>query len=97
MTAVILTRAIFVDNLHTRFHVHTGSAATVELELIELSEGRVNSGHENFSLTFRSPLEAFLGQGMVPMAHDAIGDFELFIVPIAQTSDGFLYEAVFNQ
>ena len=31
------------------------------------------------------------------MAHDAIGDFELFIVPVAQTSDGFLYEAVFNR
>jgi hypothetical protein len=34
---------------------------------------------------------------MVAMAHDAIGQFELFIVPVARTSDGFLHEAVFNQ
>jgi hypothetical protein len=31
------------------------------------------------------------------MAHDAFGEIELFIVPIARTSDGFLYEAVFNR
>ena len=97
MTAVTLSKSMFAGNLHTRFHVHTGPEATVELELIELSEGPANPGHEIFSLTFRGPIEAFLGQGMVSMAHDAIGDFELFIVPIAQTSDGFLYEAVFNR
>ena len=97
MTAVTLTMAIFAENLLTRFRVHSSSEAAVELELIELSEGRANPGHEIFSLTFRGPIEAFLGQGMVSMSHDAIGDFELFIVPVAQTSDGFLYEAVFNR
>ena len=97
MTAVTLTMAIFAENLLTRFRVQTSSEAAVELELIELSEGRANPGHEIFSLTFRGPIEAFLGQGMVSMSHDAIGDFELFIVPVAQTSDGFLYEAVFNR
>ena len=96
MTTVILTKAIFVENLLTRFHVHTSSEAAVELELIELSEGRANPGHEIFSLTFRGPIEAFLGQGTVSMSHDALGELELFIVPIAQTSDGFLYESVFN-
>ena len=97
MTSVTLTMAMFAENLLTRFRVHTSSEAVVELELIELSEGRTNPGHEIFSLTFRGPIEAFLGQGMVSMSHDAIGDFELFIVPVAQTSDGFLYEAVFNR
>ena len=97
MTAVTLTMAIFAEYLLTQFRVHTSSEAAVELELIELSEGPANPGHEIFSLTFRGPLETFLGQGIVSMAHDAIGEFELFIVPIAQTSDGFLYEAVFNR
>jgi hypothetical protein len=68
----------------------------VDLELIELNEGRSMPGHATFSVVFRGPLDAFLGQGMVSMSHDAIGEFELFIVPIAQTSDGYLYEAVFN-
>ena len=97
MTVVILTKATFVETLHTQFHVHTISGATVELVLIELSEGRAISGHEAFSLTFRGPLDAFLDQGMVSLSHDVIGEFDLFIVPIVQTSDGFLYEAVFNR
>ena len=40
MTAVTLTMAMFAENLQTRFHVHASSEAAVELELIELSEGR---------------------------------------------------------
>ncbi len=86
MTAVTLTKAMFAENLQTRFDVHARPEATVDLELIELNEGRSIPGHEIFSLTFRGPLEAFLGQGMVVMTHDAIGEFELFIVPIDQTS-----------
>ena len=65
--------------------------------MIKLREGRATPGHEVFSLTFHRPLGAFLGHEMVAMAHDAIGQFELFIVPAARTSDGFLYEAVFNR
>ena len=92
-----MTRDSFAANANSIFCVQGAHGEAVELELIELSEGRANPGHEIFSLTFRGPIEAFLGQGMVSMSHDAIGDFELFIVPVAQTSDGFLYEAVFNR
>lgn len=69
----------------------------VAVELVECRPGRASPSHEAFALTFRGPLEAFLGQGIVSMAHDALGEFELFIVPTAQTPNGFLYEAVFNR
>ena len=42
MTVGTLSKSMFAGNLHTRFHMHTGPEATVELEsieLIELSEG----------------------------------------------------------
>lgn len=97
MTAVDLTQAHFSELLHTRFQAHSSSEATFGLELIEVREGRSLPGHEAFSLTFRGPLDVYLGQGMVTMAHDAIGEFELFMVPIAQAPDGFRYEAVFNR
>lgn len=92
-----LSRDSFAAHLNSDFRVQVGQGGAVELELIELREGRAISGHDVFSLTFRGPLDAFLGQGMVSMSHDALGEFELFIVPIAQTPDGFLYEAVFNR
>lgn len=97
LTAITPTKAMFAENLHTRFDVHARPGATVALELIELNEGRSIAGHEIFSVVFRGPLNAFLGQGMVVMTHDAIGEFELFIVPIDQIPNGFLYEAVFNR
>jgi hypothetical protein len=31
------------------------------------------------------------------MEHDSIGDFELFLVPIARDDSGTYYEAVFNR
>jgi len=92
-----LSRDSFAANPNTIFCAQGAHGEAVELELIELREGRASPGHEIFSLTFRGPLDAFLGQRMVAMAHDVIGEFDLFIVPIAQTPDGFLYEAVFNR
>jgi hypothetical protein len=92
-----LSRDSFAANPYSIFYMRSAHGEVVELELIELREGRATPGHEVFSLTFRGPLGAFLGQGMVAMAHDAIGQFELFIVPVVRTSDGMPYEAVFNQ
>jgi hypothetical protein len=31
------------------------------------------------------------------MEHEALGSFELFIVPIRKDDEGFYYEAVFNR
>jgi hypothetical protein len=30
------------------------------------------------------------------MEHEQMGEFEIFLVPIARDENGFLYEAVFN-
>ncbi|HEU4834969.1 MAG TPA: hypothetical protein VFS90_11160 [Pyrinomonadaceae bacterium] len=52
---------------------------------------------EEFAVEFRGPLDTFLGQGVRNFAHDQMGQFELFIVPIKQNEQGFYYEAVFNR
>jgi hypothetical protein len=49
-----------------------------------------------FSIIFRGPAEPTLPQGVHRVRHDAIGSFELFLVPIEPDADGPRYEAVFG-
>ncbi|HEX3249731.1 MAG TPA: hypothetical protein VHS05_09910 [Pyrinomonadaceae bacterium] len=92
-----LTHEEFNRNANTKFRVQTGDTGPVELELIEVSELKMYPRQEEFTLTFRGPLNSFLDQCVHSFTHDQIGEFELFIVPIKQDADGFYYEAVFNR
>lgn len=50
-----------------------------------------------FSLYLFGPRSYSLRQGAFPMTHDHFPEpFYLFIVPIEERADGFLYEAVFT-
>lgn len=86
----------FSAHLHTVFGTVTSTGTQVELELIDVSAQRAAPGREAFSLTFRGPIDNFLGQGTVALSHPVLGGFDLFLVPVARTTDGFLYEAIFN-
>ena len=72
----------------------------VPLELVEvkgyLNQQTEQAGMERFSAFFDGALESFLPQGMYLMQHESLGEFEIFLVPIAQNQNGFRYEAVFN-
>jgi hypothetical protein len=48
-----------------------------------------------FSLVFRGPADRPLPQQMHPVAHPAIGSFDLFLVPVQPDAEGARYEAVF--
>ena len=58
--------------------------------------GRDGGRPQAFSLVFRAPREAQLAQRTYRMEHDAIGAFDLFLVPIGADGDGMRYEAVFT-
>jgi uncharacterized protein DUF6916 len=92
-----LTYAGFTNNLQTKFHLKVGSDQNVELELTEVSELKLSPGQEQFAIVFRGPSETFLGQGTRSLSHERMGEFDLFLVPIKQDSQGFYYEAVFNR
>jgi hypothetical protein len=50
-----------------------------------------------FSLLFLArSLQTPLPQGSYAIEHDELGDFELFVVPVARDGDGVRYEAVFG-
>ena len=92
-----LTHEEFSQHASSKFQVQGDDNIPVELELIDVSELKQYPRQEEFTLTFRGPLELFLGQGIRPFTHDQMGEFELFIVPIKQDADGFYYEVIFNR
>ena len=49
-----------------------------------------------YSLVFQGPSEPVLPQRMYRLSHAQQGEFDLFIVPIAQDDAGVRYEAVFS-
>lgn len=90
------TEATFLELLNTRFQIHPEGADPIELELVgvtPLSSPRM----VQFSILFQGPGHVFLQQSIYPMAHDKLGEFKLFLVPVGKTQSGFQYEAVFNR
>lgn len=95
-----LTLTLFQSACQTRFRVQTAPDRTVEMRLIEVSESpgeMMGEKIESFSILFKGPLDPFLPQRMYSIEHDAIGRFDLFMVPVGKVPDGFQYQAVFNR
>lgn len=90
-----LTKADFAENLHTVFTCDIGSDRKLDLELVELREGRSSPRQEQFALTFCGPLA--LPQHMYDLQHPTLGELALFLVPIGKDEQGYYYEAVFNR
>ncbi len=87
----------FLAQLRSGFRLQREGSEPVGLELTEVSERRSNGTLEAFSLTFQGPLEPALEQGTYRLENDAMGAFEIFLVPIRRDATGFGYEAVFNR
>jgi len=92
-----LTHEEFSQRLNSKFQVQLDENTSVDVELIEVSEVKLYPRQEEFTIVFRGPLNAFLGQGTGNFRHEQMGQFELFIVPIRQDEQGFYYEAIFNR
>ena len=92
-----LTHEEFSKHTGTTFHARVDENTGVPLELTSVSELKLYPQQEEFTLEFRGPLNMFLDQGVRNFAHDQMGEFELFIVPVKQDAQGFYYEAIFNR
>jgi hypothetical protein len=75
----------------TMFEVEAGGVATMPIELVALTT--LQSPGECFSLRFRAPDDARLGQGTYRLRHGELGEIDLFLVPIGPSE----LEAVFNR
>lgn len=86
----------FADNQKTIFNV-LGFEEIYTIELNEVSERKTVNDYEMFSLIFSGPREYLLPQQLYKLSHEKLGEGEIFIVPIEQKENGFLYQAVFNR
>ena len=97
-----LLKESFTEHLNTKFRVllEVGGAPEVYLELAEVVEfptlTHSRSDVERFSLYFYGPGDFFLPQRVYRLAHERLGEQEIFLVPVAQEPRGFRYEAVFS-
>lgn len=51
---------------------------------------------EPFSLLFRHESAVLFPQRTYSMSHEGMGEFGIFLVPVARDRDGFIYQALFN-
>lgn len=84
----------FGSLLNTTFHIN--ATEPISVKLVEVSEKKETPRLERFAILFLGPLTPSLDQGLYDFEHDQIGQFTLFIVPVAQDQTGRYYEAVFN-
>ncbi len=84
------------EHIGSEFDVSVDSSHTIRLILTDVVDSVKTEHSEAFSLLFHGPSDPFLPQRTRTLKHPVLGDFEIFLVPVAQDKDGFQYEAVFN-
>jgi hypothetical protein len=89
-----LTASDFEAALGTVFQIALPDGARVPLELAEVRVVGAAEGRP-FSLLFRGPLSPVCAQVTHRVVHPVMGEFELFLGPIASDSEHVTYEAVF--
>ena len=96
------SKETFREHLNTQFRVllETEGAPDVALELAEVADfpalTHSRGDVERFSLFFYGPGDLFLPQATYRLAHERMGELDIFLVPVAQEQRGFRYEAVFS-
>jgi hypothetical protein len=91
------TKEGFAEHVNTKFTIPLEPSGAIELELVEVVSTLSTPRQEQFSVFFRGPANIYLPQMTYHMTHDAMGELDLFIVPVGRQPDGFHYEAVFNR
>ena len=95
-----LTIESFEPYVGTSFWAEFPNGAKVELRLTRI--GRVMESEaarlprHPFSLYFLGPKSFKLQQHIYRITHETAETMEIFIVPVAEESAGYLYEAVFT-
>ena len=96
---VRLTAKEFSQHVGTPFRV-TRLPMEIDLTLVDVeryeSKANEQKGLERFSVFFSGVHDAFLPQAIYHLQHEQMGEFEIFIVPIAREDNCYRYEAVFN-
>jgi len=94
-----LTEKEFSQHLDSTFRVKFVDGE-IPLKLVEVKgypmRANEQGGMERFSVFFAGPGDIQLPQHLYQLAHEGMGEFEIFLVPISRDETGYRYEAVFN-
>lgn len=85
----------FSARLGEGFHVGLGDDESCDLTLVEA--GPIRGSESAFSLIFHGPSHVPLSQNTYALEHPDLGRLPIFLVPVSQQEEGFLYEAVFSR
>ncbi len=103
MTLETIQVADFAGRDGETFRVRLNNQADIEVTLISVTHLGFNrlpdglqSQRESFSLMFQAPETWRHPQGIYRLTHPAVGDLELFLVPIGPNGQGMQLEAIFN-
>lgn len=101
MTLEEISEGLFAENVNTKFRVPLRDGQSTELELFEVTGYKAgpdeHAGLERFSLFFRGTGDLYLPQSIYRLEHERLGEFDIFIVPIARGAEGYNYQAVINR
>ena len=97
MTLDELTSDIFQPLLNDVFQMRSETDA-IDITLIAVDRLRTGAAvkRQPFSLVFRGPYVPAWPQRIYRLSHAALGEFEIFFVPIGPDQLGLRYEAVFG-
>jgi len=98
-----LTYDLFAGRVGEHFALTRTDGTPIELVLVETTDfdragGNGPDGVERrqFSLVFEGPAQPALAQATYRLAHDQLGELDLFLVPIGPGADGGpQYQSVF--
>jgi hypothetical protein len=90
----------FRQHLNTPFRVQVNAPKPIDLTLVGVesrpSEASEQQGMARYSVFFLGSPEFLLPQNTYRLAHDQMGEFDIFLVAIGKEADGYRYEAVYN-
>ena len=87
----------FAELLNTNFKLRQVDGEATDAQLVEVTDCGTTPRQERFSLLFRTSLDRTPAQWLYHLEHEALGAFELFLVPVRMDAQGLYYEAIFNR
>jgi hypothetical protein len=90
--------AQFRPHVNSAFSVRPAQGARLPLVLASVIEHSIDNRVQQFSLMFDAPAGAALPDGTHAFQHPALGDFDLFVVPVGgSNAHRTVYEACFSR
>lgn len=84
-----------LSNQAIGFFPDEANPEAVALQVVSVTARERSGEQRQFSILFRGPPDPVFAQGTYRFRHSRLGDYAIFITPIAQRPEGTDYEACF--